>query len=73
VRQLLEWALTHREELTEPQWDPMGRIASFVVRTLGQVGTAQTADVLRHHYVHDAELGRDAVEAVHAIDARTQT
>jgi hypothetical protein len=50
----------------------MGGLSSYVMRALGQVGTAQTADLLRHHYVHDAEYGRDAVAAVHAIDPRTQ-
>jgi hypothetical protein len=72
VRELLEWALSHRDELTKDAWDPMGGIDNFVVRTLGRVGTAQTANVLRHHYVHDTQLGRDAIDAVHAIEARTQ-
>lgn len=72
IRELMEWALIHRDELPAERWDPMGGARCYAVRTLGAVGTAQTADLLRHHYVHDSELGRDAVAAVHAIDARTQ-
>lgn len=74
IRRLLEWALTHRGDLPGggEEWDPMGGTSSYAVRILGLVGTADTADLLRHHYVHDPELGRDAIEAVHAIDTRTQ-
>ncbi|EUA86271.1 hypothetical protein I551_7254 [Mycobacterium ulcerans str. Harvey] len=42
------------------------------MRMLGVVGTPDTADLLRDHYVHDPELGRHAIEAVHAIYTRTQ-
>jgi hypothetical protein len=73
VRQVLEWALTHRDEFTGPNRRGVWDIGSYVVRVLGQAGTGETADLLRHNYVHDAELGEDAVAAVHAIDARTQT
>lgn len=72
VRELLEWALAHRESIRSADWYPMGGVSSYAVRTLGRVGTAQTADLLRHHYVHDAELGGEAVQSVHAIDTRTQ-
>lgn len=68
----LEWALAHREAIRATKWDIFGGIGSYAVRTLGQVGTAHTADLSRHHYVHDTELGRDAVASVHAIDARTR-
>lgn len=74
IRHLLEWALTHRDELpaVHHEWDPMGNTAEYAVRVLGRVGNADTADLLRHHYVHDPDLGHDAVQAVHTIDARTQ-
>lgn len=72
VRELLEWALAHREAIHATKWDIFGGIGSYAVRTLARVGTAHTADLLRHHYVHDTELGGDAVAAVHAIDARTR-
>ncbi|MGB8403860.1 MAG: hypothetical protein WCE30_07320 [Mycobacterium sp.] len=72
IRHLLERALTHRDELpaVHHEWDPMGDTATYAVRVLGRVGNADTADLLRHHYVHDPQLGHDAIEAVHAIDAR---
>lgn len=74
ARGLLEWALAHRGDLfgQRKQWTPWGSLSSYVVDALGQVGTASTADLLRHHYVHDPELGRRAVDAIHAIDARIQ-
>ncbi|MEB3907107.1 hypothetical protein OSH39_23920 [Mycobacterium ulcerans] len=50
----------------------MGGTSSCAVRMLGVVGTPDTADLLRDHYVHDPELGRHAIEAVHAIYTRTQ-
>jgi hypothetical protein len=73
VRRLLESALVHRDTLTAAHGGSVWNLGSYVVRALGDVGTAQTADLLRHHYIHDAELGRSAIAAVHAIDARTQT
>lgn len=73
MRRLLEWALTHRDEFGPAHQHGPWSVGSYVVRTIGAVGTAETADLLRHHYVHDAELGHDAVAAVHAIDTRTQT
>ncbi|OBH59004.1 hypothetical protein A5687_21325 [Mycobacterium mantenii] len=72
VRQVLEWALTHRDEFSGPKWRGVWDVGTYVVRALGQVGTAETADLLRYHYIQDAELGDEAVAAVHAIDARTQ-
>ncbi len=70
VRQLLEWVLTHRDE-----FPPMHRrgtfgVDQFAIRTLGLVGTAETADLLRNHYVLDPDLGAEAVKAKRAIDAR---
>lgn len=71
VRVIAEWALTHREELTRPTWThSVFGIAPYALRVLGAVGTADTADLLRHHYIHDKTLGRAAVESVHAIDGR---
>jgi hypothetical protein len=74
IRRLLEWAVTHRGDLPGggEEWDPVGGTSAYAVRMLGQVGTTDTADLLRHHYVHEPELGRDAIRAVHAIDERTQ-
>ena len=70
VRQLLEWVLTHRDE-----FPPMHRrgpfgVDQFAIRTLGLIGTAETADLLCSHYVLDPELGAEAVKAKRAIDAR---
>ncbi len=73
IRRLLEWALTHRDEFGPAHQHGPRSAGSYIVRTLGAVGTAETADLLRHHYVHDAEVGPDAVIAVHAIDTRMQT
>lgn len=71
VRAIAEWALTHRDELTRPTWThSIFDIAPYALRVLSAVGTADTADLLRHHYIHDKTLGRAAVEAVHAIDTR---
>lgn len=70
IRKLLEWALAHRD-----QFPPMHRrgpfgVDSYSIRTLGLVGTAETADLLRQHYVLDPDLGVEAVKAKRAIDAR---
>lgn len=70
MRRLAEWSLTHRD-----QFPPMHRRGPFgvdiySVRTLGLVGTAETADLLRQHYVLDPDLGVEAVKAKRAIDAR---
>jgi hypothetical protein len=71
VRAIAEWALTHREELTRPTWThSIWAIGPYALRVLGAVGTADTADLLRHHYIHDKNLGRNAIEALKAIDTR---
>ncbi|MHC6214752.1 NERD domain-containing protein [Rhodococcus ruber] len=72
VRQLLEWALARRDELAASPHHAGRNLGGYLVRTLGEVGTEQTADLLRSHYVLDAELGQHAVASVHAIEARTQ-
>ena len=72
VRLLLEWALPRRDQLDLPRRHAVWNLGGYLVRALGEVGTAETADLLRTHYVHDAELGHDAVAAVRAIDARTE-
>lgn len=71
MRAIAEWALTHRDDLTRPTWThSIFDIGTYVLGVLGCVGTADTADLLRHHYIHDKTLGRAAVEAVQAIDKR---
>lgn len=73
LRQLAEWTLAHRAQLTRPDWpEAHGNLAVYALRALALVGTADTADLLRHHYVHDAALGRDAIAAVHEIDTRLE-
>lgn len=51
----------------------MGGTSSCAVRMLGVVGTPDTADLLRDHYVHDPELGRHAIErstpSIHALNS----
>jgi hypothetical protein len=73
IRRLLEWALTHRDEFGPVHQRGPWSVSSYAVRTLAEVGTAETADLLRHHYIHDAQLGADAVAAVRTLDARIQT
>lgn len=63
---LMQWALTHRDELRE--W-PYSRIDRYVVETLGRVGNAATADMLRH-YVDHPDLGQSAIAAIKAIESR---
>jgi hypothetical protein len=70
VRQLLEWALGHRDQFGPVQPRGPWSAGKYIVRTLAAVGTADTADLLRHNYIHDDELGGDVVTAVHTIDAR---
>jgi hypothetical protein len=70
VRRLMEWALAHREDFSPPArpfpaWD----VPAFVVETLGRVGDASTAGMLRH-YLHDPDLGKDAVAAIRRIETR---
>ncbi|WP_216854635.1 NERD domain-containing protein [Rhodococcus opacus] len=72
VRLLLEWALPRRDQLDLPRRHAVWNLGGYLVRALGEVGTAETADLLRTHYVHDSELGHNAVAAVRAIDSRTQ-
>ena len=69
VRQLLEWALNHRNQFGNPLWRAY-TVDDYIVRALGTVGTASTADMLRN-YVDDPELGHAAVAAVKAIETRT--
>ena len=73
IRRLLEWALGQRDQFGPARQRGPWSAGSYIVRTLAVVGTADTADLLRHHYIHDDQVGGDAVAAVHAIDARLQT
>ncbi|WP_123028718.1 nuclease-related domain-containing protein [Mycolicibacterium stellerae] len=66
IRVLMQWALTHRDELRE--W-PEPHIERYVVDTLGRVGNATTADMLRH-YVDHPDLGQSAIAAIKAIESR---
>ncbi|WP_370500237.1 NERD domain-containing protein [Mycolicibacterium sp. jd] len=69
VRTLMQWALTHRGELKE--W-PDPHIERYVVDTLGRVGVAATAEMLRH-YVDHPDLGPSAIAAIKAIESRSDT
>jgi hypothetical protein len=70
LRRLMEWALAHREDFSPPAWPfPAWDVPAFVVETLGQVGDASTAGMLRH-YLHDPDLGKDAVAAIRRIETR---
>ena len=64
--------MSQRDEFGRANQRGRWSVGSYIVWTLAEVGTAETADLLRHHYIHDADLGADAVAAVRAIDARTQ-
>lgn len=66
IRILMQWALTHRDELKE--W-PDPHIERYVVNTLGRVGIAATAEMLRH-YVDHPDLGQPAIAAIKAIENR---
>lgn len=72
VRLLLEWALPRRDKLDLPHRHAVWNLGRYLIHALGEVGTTETADLLRTHYVHDSELGHDAVDAVRTIDSRTQ-
>jgi hypothetical protein len=67
VRTLMQWALTHRDQLKE--WPDPG-IHRYVVASLGRVGVQATADMLRH-YVHHPDLEQAAVAAIKAIETRS--
>ena len=69
VRTLMQWALTHRGELKE--W-PDPHIERYVVDTMGRVGVAATAEMLRH-YVDHPDLGPSAIAAIKAIESRSDT
>jgi energy-coupling factor transporter ATP-binding protein EcfA2 len=68
VRELLEWALVHRDRLTS--YFAIGHSGgrdAYIVRTLGIVGDASTQTLLRR-YVLDEVLGEAAVVAVRHIE-----
>jgi hypothetical protein len=70
LRQLLEWALAHRDQFNPKVWNwQVHDVGEYIVRALGRVGVASTAELLRH-YIHDAELGVAAVDAIRQIEAR---
>ncbi|MCK0177106.1 nuclease-related domain-containing protein [Mycolicibacterium sp. F2034L] len=66
IRIVMQWALTHRDELKE--W-PDPHIERYVVNTLGRVGIAATAEMLRH-YVDHPDLGQPAIAAIKSIESR---
>jgi hypothetical protein len=51
---------------------PVSNLGSYAVGTLGAVGGASTAGMLRR-YIYDAELGEASVAAIRQIEARTST
>jgi hypothetical protein len=70
LRQLLEWALAHRNRFDPKVWNWRVHDAEdYIVHTLGLVGVASTAELLRH-YIHDPDLGVAAVDAIRQIEAR---
>jgi hypothetical protein len=70
-RRLLEWGLRHRDQVGESVRgsDPIGR-AQYMVRTLGTVGDAGTAALLRSH-ASDPDIGEVAVAAIRSIERST--
>ena len=65
VRTILEWALQHRDQL--PQTSGSRDRTRYIIETLGMIGTAATADMLRR-YVHDPDVGDLAVRAIRRIE-----
>ena len=72
IRLLLEWSLAHRGDFAPVHQHGPWSVGSYITQTLAEVGTAETADLLRHHYIHDSQLGADAVATVRSIDGRLQ-
>jgi Nuclease-related domain len=73
VRRLLEWGLAHRDELTTsfPHVNTDER-QQYIVRTLGHVGRASTAVLLRDYLANPALAG-EAVTAIRQIEQRDGT
>jgi hypothetical protein len=70
VRRLLEWGLTHPQAISSAFRDgPDDRRDNYIIHTLGQVGTASTATLLRG-YAIDPVRGEAAVAAVQSIEQR---
>lgn len=72
VREVFEWAASHRGELAEFRRRIHGGDRDrFVIRELGRLGTPETADLLRRFTAdEDEDVGRDVVMAIHAIERR---
>ncbi len=71
ILKLAEWALGHRQTLMDISPHIARELNSYLMYLLSEVGTSQTARLLRDQYINDPEFGRCAVKALHAINART--
>jgi hypothetical protein len=72
LRRLLEWGLTNRNRLTSKFDFPDARERDqYIVRTLGRVGVASTASLLRDYLV-DPEIGNLAVASVRELENRRE-
>lgn len=70
LRRLLEWALTHDDELTSHfSVNRADARINYILRTLGRVGNEATAQLL-HCHIEDSEIGTEAVEAIRQIRER---
>jgi hypothetical protein len=67
-RRLFEWGLTHLADAGEPIRPPFGDTReNFMIRALGGVGDASTAEVLRP-FMSDPQLAKDAVAAIRDLN-----
>lgn len=71
LRDLLQWSIAHRDQLTTCFRSEDGqRRDRYFLDTLGRVGDAATATLLRN-YANDAALAGAAALAIRAIERRT--
>jgi hypothetical protein len=72
VRDLLTWSLSHRDELASVRrFVQEAARDQYLVVTLGKVGNASTAALLRS-FANDPEIGQVAADAILAIEQRGQ-
>ena len=64
TRRTFRGALAHRNRFDPKVWNwRVHNVGHYIVRALGLVGVASSAELLRH-YIHDPELGVAAVDAI---------
>jgi hypothetical protein len=70
VRELFEWSLIHTDELVQTARHATWRdLRTYLIEVLAQVGDEDSAALLRG-YVDDRAVGREAADAVRAIEGR---